>query len=187
MTEHCENRIIGIFGKEADELKEFKTFESGLYDNYFSYRFLKRLRDYAIHSNYPIDNVSFDTITFRNSKEERWFEMKVVFSRDKLLSNKTLRKKLKDDLEKYDEFFDVVPFVFEVTKLLKLVLLKFIAIAHPEFVEASNRIIELHTKHNQSQLCLTKSQLNNWRIDYKSIIIPIENALKLNELINKSA
>lgn len=186
MTEHCENRIVGIFGKVSKELIEYKTFESGLYDNHFSYRFLKRLRDYAIHANYPIDNVSFDNITFGLGYDS-WFEMRVVFSRDKLLGNKTLRSKLRVDLEMCEEFFDVVPFILQVTNLLKSVLSKFITIAHPDFIQSSERIIELYTKYGQEQLSLTKSQLNGYKIDYKSIILPIDNALKLNELINKSA
>lgn len=178
-TEHCENKIKSMFGDNSEQLVEYKSVESGLYDKYFSYRLLKRLRDYAIHAHYPIENVSFDLITFDLSKTDCWYEVKVLFSRDKLLGNKTIKQKLGNDISLQEPSFDVSPFIFEVFDLVKIVLKQFIKIAQTDYIESAKRLITLSDTHRQDNLSLTKMQFIGYRIDYDSKILPISLAKEL--------
>lgn len=178
-TEHCENKIKGMFGENSAQLDEYKFVESGLYDNHFAYRLLKRLRDYAVHAHYPIENVSFDLITFNISKTDCWYDVRVLFSRDRLLSNRTINQKLSTDLKLQETSFDVSPFIFEVFNLVKIVLRQFIKIAQSDYIESAKRLLVLSDTYKQDNLSLTKIQLVGYRTDYDSKILPIELAKEL--------
>lgn len=178
-TEHCENKIKSLFGENSKQFIEYKSIESGLYDNHFAYRLLKRLRDYAIHAHYPIENVSFELITFDLSRTDCWYEVRVLFSRDRLLSNKTIKQKLGSDLIFQESSFDVAPFIFEVFDLIKIVLKQFIKIAQADYIESANRLKTLSDTYKQDNLSLTKVELVGARIDYNSKILPIELAKEL--------
>lgn len=43
-VEHCENRIKNIFGNTSEEVIEFKSYLSHLFDNNFSYRFFYKTK-----------------------------------------------------------------------------------------------------------------------------------------------
>jgi len=180
-VEHCENKIRNSYGKESENIQKFKTFESGLYDDYFSYRFLKRLRDYSIHAAYPIARVTFDELVFDNGTVHQNF--RVLFSKDELLSSKTLNKKLGNDLKLKDDFFDVCSYIEEVFPLIKLVLANFIGIVYPEFASAANRLLELSKNIKQDFLSLTEKSLIGDKVEFKSSLIPLKLASDLKKLL----
>lgn len=179
-VEHCENKVKTNYGKESKNLLKFKSFESGLYDNHFSYRLLKRLRDYGIHAAYPIGRVTFDEIVYEKRTHQHF---SVLFSKDELLSNTTLRKKLGTDLKLKKDFFEVCCCVEEVYPLIKLVLANFIGIVFPELNGAATRLLELSKTTEHDFLSLTKKSLVGDKIAYKSMMIPLRLAYDLKNLM----
>lgn len=81
LTEHCEKKVIKIFGKESKEFTDFKSILSNLYDNNLAYKLFDNLRNYSVHSGYPIEFVNFDRITFDLSRQDCWYEVGIFFSK----------------------------------------------------------------------------------------------------------
>ena len=51
LIEHCLREVSKVNDKEKDNIRKLT---SKLYDSYFSYRFLTRLRNYVVHFGFPI-------------------------------------------------------------------------------------------------------------------------------------
>lgn len=177
--EHCEEKIKALYGSDSKELSSFKEFESDLYDQYFSYRFLKRIRNYAIHAYYPIEHVSFFS-HFDKDTQVEIFELDVLCSRDKLLTSKTLKKKLGKDLIVLDNTFDISTYITEVGLLIKKVLVTFIKIAHVEFLDSAKRLLKLSEDNGQPSLSISKMEISeDYITKHDSKILPIEIAKEM--------
>lgn len=184
LTEHCEEKIKSVYGKESSQKIAFKKYESGLYDKFFSYRFLKLLRNYAIHANYPVEYVSFVCIYDDSCINNKRYDVETLCSRDKLLLNTKLKTKIGEDLEKLDKTFDIMKYVEEIEVLINSVLKEFIKIACREFIDSATKISMLSKHHEQLHLSLTRVDLSIGKTEYNSIILPIEMAEELLNLID---
>lgn len=154
-VEHCEIRVKSIFGSTSDEVLEFKSYLSNLFDNKFSYRFFIKLRDYAIHVGYPIENVLFSKYTFNPAGTDCWYEVQTFGSKNKLSSSNTFNSRIRGEIVNQEEPFDISLYIFEVYDLIINVFRKFLSVASREFIEPANRFITLSEIHNQEDLSVT--------------------------------
>ena len=178
-VEHCEIRVKSIFGSTSDEVLEFKSYLSNLFDNKFSYRFFIKLRDYAIHVGYPIENVLFSKYTFNPAGTDCWYEVQTFGSKNKLSSSNTFNSRIGGEIVNQEEPFDISLYIFEVYDLIINVFRKFLSVASREFIEPANRFITLSEIHNQEDLSVTISKIENGRINFHSKLLPIALAKKI--------
>ena len=178
-VEHCEIRVKSIFGSTSDEVLEFKSYLSNLFDNKFSYRFFIKLRDYAIHVGYPIENVLFSKYTFNPAGTDCWYEVQTFGSKNKLSSSNTFNSRIRGEIVNQEEPFDISLYIFEVYDLIINVFRKFLSVASREFIEPANRFITLSEIHNQEDLSVTISNIENGRINFHSKLLPIALAKKI--------
>ena len=61
--DHIGHKVSKLWGKSSKQAKKYKEIDSGLYDKFFSYRFLKRLRNYAQHYDLPVKCISYPVIS----------------------------------------------------------------------------------------------------------------------------
>ena len=179
VVEHCEIRVKSIFGSTSDEVLEFKSYLSNLFDNKFSYRFFIKLRDYAIHVGYPIENVLFSKYTFNPAGTDCWYEVQTFGSKNKLSSSNTFNSRIRGEIVNQEEPFDISLYIFEVYDLIINVFRKFLSVASREFIEPANRFITLSEIHNQEDLSVTISKIENGRINFHSKLLPIALAKKI--------
>ena len=178
-VEHCEIRVKSIFGSTSDEVLEFKSYLSNLFDNKFSYRFFIKLRDYAIHVGYPIENVLFSKYTFNPAGTDCWYEVQTFGSKNKLSSSNTFNSRIRGEIVNQEEPFDISLYIFEVYDLIINVFRRFLSVASREFIEPANRFITLSEIHNQEDLSVTISKIENGRINFHSKLLPIALAKKI--------
>ena len=178
-VEHCEIRVKSIFGSTSDEVLEFKSYLSNLFDNKFSYRFFIKLRDYAIHVGYPIENVLFSKYAFNPAGTDCWYEVQTFGSKNKLSSSNTFNSRIRGEIVNQEEPFDISLYIFEVYDLIINVFRKFLSVASREFIEPANRFITLSEIHNQEDLSVTISKIENGRINFHSKLLPIALAKKI--------
>lgn len=57
--DHTEKYLKNKYGNDSFHFKEFKKFTNQLYDNFFDYRFIYKLRNYAQHCGLPINTITF--------------------------------------------------------------------------------------------------------------------------------
>lgn len=104
LIDHSDISISREFGKDSEELKEWKSILSHHYETSFEYRFFYTLRNYSQHIGMPpieivcSDNIDTEKIYFR-----------LYISRDSLLEeNRFWNKKLITDLEHCSEKISVI-------------------------------------------------------------------------------
>lgn len=181
LTEHCEKKVIQVFGEDSAEFTSFKFFLNDLHSANLVYKLFDILRNYSVHSNYPIEFVNFDRITFDLSHQDCWFEVGIFFSKERFRNSKTIRKKMKADIDLLEDFERVEPLIFKLMPIVNLILHKFIVIAKSEYVTSSQRIVKLSREIGLEKIGLTKCQINGAKIDYKTIVIPVKTAEQLIE------
>ena len=59
--DHLETFLKRTFGKTSEEFNGYKQLTRSLYDGYFEYRFIYKLRNYAQHCGLPVDIFSITT------------------------------------------------------------------------------------------------------------------------------
>jgi hypothetical protein len=86
--DHTDRRMQKRFGKDAAEVKDFRTACSAHYDGTFAYRFLYKLRNYAQHKHVPVGHIGLSArMGAREPEVDIRFEL--GFSRDGLLADDT--------------------------------------------------------------------------------------------------
>lgn len=143
--EHYEKRLIKKYSKESKEYTFFKAKTKNWYEGHFAYRFLIRLRDYSIHApTFPIDKV--EIIEDFPSNQPKEFD--VFFNKIKILKNKTMSQKFKEDYElaQYNNFFPVNPIINKAIKLLEELLPTIVKCEEKYFSGAANIINNLYVE-----------------------------------------
>ena len=86
--DHTETYISRRYGDKSHQYKRFKENTSSEFDNSFAYRFLYRLRNYALHCGMPIGRVSGSTKLDKSGESDVLkSELVIQFSRDQILSD----------------------------------------------------------------------------------------------------
>lgn len=182
LIEHCEKKIAKNFSEESKEFKDFKEYIRNLHFESFAYKLADQMRNYAIHSTYPIDMVNFDVISFDLAKTDIMFEVGVFISRGLIENSKTLRKKFSKHLSEFGAGIEIVPIVREVRIIIEKILKTFIVICESEFISSAKKLIQL-TEEKYDRLGLTYLEQKGMKINYHSILLPIESSRFLINLI----
>lgn len=108
--DHTRVYLSRTFGKESEELNKFKQATSTHFDNNFGYRFFsKGLRDYSIHCGMPLVSINIK----QNNIEK---VVTLLFDRDELLKNWDWKARIKPELQKQPDFFEVTNLVYDAMK-----------------------------------------------------------------------
>lgn len=100
--DHVETSLKRRYGEASEEVKNFEKICSKVYDENFSYRLLYRLRNYAQHCGFPINDICFMTEKVSERVEHR---LLIRISRDKLLEGFNW-KSLKPEIVASPDYFD---------------------------------------------------------------------------------
>ncbi|RKE77874.1 hypothetical protein [Chryseobacterium sp. AG363] len=111
--DHTETRLKRNFGNESEEFLLFKRLTSECFDNYFSYRFLSKLRNYAQHCGLPTGSINL-------TDDVNGYKLELSLLRDDLLGSfDSWGLNVKPDLQNQDSQFDILPLLEEKTELLR--------------------------------------------------------------------
>ena len=182
-VEHIEKQLQLIYGSSSHEYLEFKKYLNKLYDEYFSYKLLIRLRDFSIHKDYSIQSVHFDRV--HNGKGGYTYEVNVHFNKSVFMQNKVLRKKLSADLIEYEELFDPKPFVNEVMDLIQDLFKKYIEIDEKSYLPSAEIIRKLAEEAKTDNIGITVTEMDGLHLKHETKIIPVEMAKDFFKLISE--
>lgn len=129
-----KNKLPKIFPK--DSVDKFKAIVSTWYDEILAYKFFVRLRDYAVHSNMPIQIVRFDYDFNENRTPKTEIIQSIKFRKSILFANSKFRSKLEEDLNEYDETFALDPFLDEIKIVIDELLLAIVQISNCRYINA---------------------------------------------------
>lgn len=168
------DHILGILTEQDKE--KFEKFINYLYDNYFSYRFLARFRDYSQHKGLPITNFESDFST-------SLIKINLIANSEYLLSNYKKWRIVKDDLMKYDKI-DCITVVMEHYNLLDMIyeflfnLIENVLIESIDFLES---IINEFTGNYELILLTEINNSGDTEIEY----LPIDKIDELKSYLSK--
>ena len=114
--DHNETNIKRKYGSDSKEALEFRKITSYYFDNFFSYRFFSKLRNYAQHCGLPLQEFSISVT--RTSENEYVGSSEVGFSPKDLLANFDWGNIVTEDLRKFDSNFPLAPLIEELMKIL---------------------------------------------------------------------
>lgn len=177
--DHLETFIKRKFGNESYEFSELKKLLSSIYDNSFSYRFFIKLRNYTQHVGLPIHNMFFSTYLKQEEKLTLKGDLKISFNRDRLLSDFKKWGIVKEDIEKEEERFDLIPNLSEVTRSITEIERNIGLLLKPGLKKSLKHINELtgHLRTDSGEVFIAyniKTKYNGQMTDYESIMIPFD-------------
>lgn len=151
--DHSETVIKRKFGKDSEETKTFKETTSKLYDNYFSYRFFHKLRNYSQHCELPISDFEISATNIGENKFKTKYRIDFISS--ELLSKYTEWGPVKKDLEN-QETFSIFPLMDEMSAALNQLWLSLISIFENNILNAMSfiNLNSSHLKDEDSSVCL---------------------------------
>lgn len=116
--DHTESMLKGKYGKESENTKRFLTLCSEQFDNYFSYRFLYKLRNYTQHCGMPLGSLTINSKAIDNKSKDIINYLAIFFDRDTLLKNYDSWTVIKNEIEKLPTKIEITPFVDEVMECI---------------------------------------------------------------------
>jgi len=116
--DHTEYTLKKNYGNESDIFKRFKNLCSEQYDQYFSYRFLYKLRNYSQHCGMPVGSIKIISQVINKESGEVQDYLAVFFDRDKLLNKYDSWGPIKDEIKDLPSKIEVTHFVDEVMECI---------------------------------------------------------------------
>ena len=121
--EHLKRITRKRYGADSVELKNMQEFMSEQYDRCFSYRFICKLRNYALHCELPIDTINFET-DWVKKEETPMNSLQVCLIRDKLLNvSSAWGTPLKEEISNLPNGIEVKKLVNEKMACIELIYL----------------------------------------------------------------
>jgi hypothetical protein len=114
--DHNQTLITRKFGKDSEEIAEFKKICKYYYDNFFCYRFFYKLRNYSQHCGLPLKDFNLSTNRHENGSYSAEAEM--TFDSVLLLEEYDWGTVVTADLKKINGEFSLAPIVEDMTKVL---------------------------------------------------------------------
>ena len=111
LLDHIETTVKRKYVKSTKETTFFKEATAYLFDNFFAYRFIYKLRNYAQHCGLPIDEFSISATKVTDDKFKT--EYKIDFDCVTLLKKFNEWGPVRDDLKKYSKI-SVFPILDEM-------------------------------------------------------------------------
>jgi len=142
-----ERHIVKRFGNESIELVEFTNLTHKYFDKYFSYRFLDKLRNYTIHSNFPINTIPFKAQENIKNPEKMVGNLSLIVNRQELLKEKSyLKSRVTKDLIELTEDIDIEPLLFELSNLISKIE-KYVYSTHKSRLEVSISNLNMYARN----------------------------------------
>ncbi|CAL2075882.1 conserved protein of unknown function [Tenacibaculum sp. 190524A02b] len=116
--DHSETKLNRKFGKNSEELNQFKNVTSFFYDNSFAYRFFYKLRNYAQHIGLPLTNIGFTT---EDNREVNLMKrtLSAYFESSELVKKYDSWSIVKKDFENKASEIDLSTELYEMTHNIK--------------------------------------------------------------------
>ena len=117
--DHSDRKLKKKYAPESEEYILFDNKTSELFDSYFSYRFLYKLRNYVQHNNVAITYVNI-------FEDEDMISLSIALDRNLLLNDFNWGK-VKKDLENQNDLIEIFPLMTEMLvnlKILSIMLIK---------------------------------------------------------------
>ncbi|PXY38756.1 hypothetical protein DMB65_21315 [Flavobacterium cheongpyeongense] len=104
--------------REPKVSDEFTLLTNKFYDNYFSYRFLWKLRHYYVHLGFPLVALNYDADLSEIDPEKRHGEIKLELYTEMLTMEKDIFKSnLCEEINKYGDTINLKPLIEELEKI----------------------------------------------------------------------
>jgi hypothetical protein len=142
-VDHATAKLEDEYGKEADEVQSFLKERSQIFDSSPSYRFVNKLRDYALHRNVAIQSMTYRTELNRESGEAQSFLSFHVLRDELLQASFNWTKHVPPYLNTLPERFKIDPHIEIARYDLEKIHVAFVATKLPKIKEAANYINEL--------------------------------------------
>lgn len=113
-VDHAETALKREYGKESQQVNDFKAAASVEFDGNFSYRFMSQLRNFTQHCGLPLGELNFKANSDPPSSAVASGSLEALFLRNYLLNNFDGWKMVKDELAKMPDRFPVGPHVDQV-------------------------------------------------------------------------
>ncbi len=137
-----KRKLPQIFGENSAAIRTFKQRTNYWYDHKFAYKFLIRLRDFAVHYDFPVQivNCKYD---FDKSKTNP-LNVKVItkFRKSTLLKNSEFRRKLDFELSGYNEEFPLHPILKQIEFIFDDILATLISVSGERYVRPANLFLD---------------------------------------------
>lgn len=182
--DHLKHCISDNLSEESNEFKKFKAILSDIYDSNFSYRFCYKLRNYIQHYELPIKKISY------NDRQIINFSV----NRDILMKYKKWGK-VKEELIKLDNFFDIKTLINDYYNSLNVIHSKMRDVLAPNyknkksilenlFLEAVGNINLSKVKNNLSYATFIYHKESDTIINKE--YIPYNVIIRIDNYINKN-
>lgn len=113
--DHSETAIKRKYGKGSNQVNRFESVKSRLFDHYFSYRFLYKLRNYSQHCNLPIEEIE---ISATKQADDTFKAIGIIeFDTETLLDQYKEWGKVKIDLESTSKL-SIFPIIDEMSNAM---------------------------------------------------------------------
>ena len=126
--DHTETDLKRTYGEKSENFKSFTKNCSLCYDNYFSYRFLYKLRNYSQHVGMPITGINASSELVHNNPLEAGHNLKATVLKSDLLLNfkewgnytiydnygNSKKMGIKDEISRLSDQIDINPYMDEL-------------------------------------------------------------------------
>ena len=141
--DHITHKISDLFGKEREQYKKYLEIDRNLYDASFSYRFLKRLRNYVQHHDLPIKNIGYYWASISFEPRQIAFTVTPGLHKDALLEGDSWSE-VKAEIEKMDDIIDINPIIEEAFRIFTSLHSNYREYLSSDYNEAKKTITDLY-------------------------------------------
>lgn len=148
LIDHQETYLKKRYGKDSEEVSQYKKVTNEVYDSSFEYRFIYKLRNYAQHCGFPIGHFEFEAKNKRDGDRlDINTRLNPLFKRDELLHNfDAWGQRVKEDLKNQPKEFPVMWTVGEYYKSVGIINEEFEKIELKEMLKPIEELKELLSK-----------------------------------------
>jgi hypothetical protein len=143
--------LSNYFGKDSDELKQFKDKTTDFFDNHFAYRLLYKIRNYTVHCGFSILSIKSSQEIVNNGTTKRITYIP-YFLREELLNNFDFGSVLKPELKKMDgniKVYDLVNKSISLYQELDEIVIKLIKSDKEKHILKVKSILKINDNHNK--------------------------------------
>lgn len=162
-----------ISKEDVQKLKNFKDFNSKLYDDLFGYRFFTRMRNYVVHYDMPLTSITDSVSSGITMKCDR----------DSLLEYNGWSS-VKKEIMQLPETIDILPYIMDAKSAIYALYLKSLETIVDKVVEANQKLATLCGDNNISSpllIIITDEDYNHPEIEMLPIYLMYEFINDLNE------
>ena len=141
--DHTSEKLSALFGKDSEQYNKFKEIDGELYEAFFSYRFLKRLRNYVQHKDLPIKKVGYPLVSLSFEPRQIAFTISPKMNKSALIKGKSWGK-VQTEIECMYENIDINPIMEEAFRVFTSLHNQFRKYLSPCYEMAKSVITDLH-------------------------------------------